>query len=227
MYRLSGIQNSLIQRLATAEIIRGFEFVLSTGDDRNIPVEFCLDIFIGTSSVLTALVEKQPSAKMMLSLKLAAMLTALKDTENEYTFDEFGEFLLYELIQYAKTAEEDGAPGWISGGSYFDRRELRRALHAISENAQTGDPEADPEEYAELEKNTLDAILHFPHMDRELDEDTLFPILFWDTDFMLFYRYDFNSLADFLWEDSIMGYSGGRVTKIPLNPKPDERKNIQ
>ena len=211
MYRLANMKSRLIQRLVTREIIRGMDALFGlVGEMDMIPVE-ALEGFIKYSEVLSRVKAEYPALPGALMLKLASMRKAMKDPDNEYTFDEFGEFLLYEMIQYAQSLP-DFEMDWEAEAGEEEEKELREIIADIlSDEDDLADDQRE-----DLIQQTVDAITRFPNLADELDGETAFRFLYWDTDFMFYYNVVFDVIADFFRQDNQMGFSGGEMQKYPI-----------
>ena len=211
MYRLANIRSQLIQRLVTREIIRGMDALFgSIGETDMMPVE-TLENFIKYSEVLTRVKAEYPGLPGGLMLKLASMRKAMKDPDNEYTFDEFGEFLLYEMIRYAQSLP-DFEMEWEAEASEDEEEELRE----IIEDVLSAEEDLTDDQREDITRQTVDAITRFPNLADELDGETAFRFLYWDTDFMFYYNVVFDVISDFFRQDSQMGFSGGEMQKYPI-----------
>lgn len=227
MYRLSGIKSPLVQRLVSNEIIRGFHSVFGADDTTYHFDDDSFDSFIMCSDVLYKVLNEKPELREMIALKLCIMLKAVRDCDYEYTFDEFGEFLLHEMIEYVD--DEDMEPYWEPGGTWFERNELRQLVKDIAEEIYSSEEweEVEPEDKEREIEDTIRAITCFPRLADELEGKTLFSFLFWDTDFALFNEMEFDEVVTFLREDTRCGFTGGKMTKVPLKeeePKDGEEK---
>ncbi|MCD7738437.1 MAG: hypothetical protein LUH58_05275 [Lachnospiraceae bacterium] len=225
MYCLPEMDSSIIQKLVSNELIRGFHHLFNTSDAVNVPNPDNVEMFIECSDTLYQISLEHPELVQGLTIKLGIMLKALKDAEYEYTFDEFGEFLLYEMIRNVD-ADVEGGLIWELGGTWFDRQELREELTQYYEDCYAVDEEPE-EKKREMIERTVVAVTCFPRLADELKGNTVMSFLFGDTDFMLFYDEKFDRVIDFMREDWDCGFSGGKMTKVPLKeeePKDGEEK---
>ena len=112
MYRLSSYQDSFLQKLISRGITEVLIDMYSEEDGltnervwSEEQVKFMLQD--------TPLAEKEDGAwYQYLMMKIQAMVQECRDTENEYTFDELGEYLLYKALKEIYLTEEDE---WLRG----------------------------------------------------------------------------------------------------------------
>ena len=120
MYRLSNIENDILQRVVSNEMAAGFLRTfgvtravehLDIGDFGKGIIKYLLNTYSGNDA-LHDLGEAQLSE---IAKKIEKMYDELLDPEYEYTYDEFGEYLLFIFIEHAKQNAYD-----VRESGYFD-----------------------------------------------------------------------------------------------------------
>ena len=120
MYRLSSIDDEVLQRVISNEIAAGFLRTfgvlkavkhLKIDDFEKGILKYLLDTYSGNDA-LHDLSDVQLSE---IGKKIERMYDELLDQEYEYTYDEFGEYLLYIFIEHARQNAFD-----VRESGYFD-----------------------------------------------------------------------------------------------------------
>ena len=120
MYRLSNIRNDILQRVISNEMAAGFLRTfgvtravehLDIGDFGKGIIKYLLNTYSGNDA-FHDLGEAQLSE---IGKKIEKMYDELLDPEYEYTYDEFGEYLLFIFIEHAKQNAYD-----VRESGYFD-----------------------------------------------------------------------------------------------------------
>ncbi len=103
MYRLAEYEYPTLRRLVTNELIGGFEKIFGGADDKDIydpeliKLRMEMVFLLSNNPSFKLFSEEQ---KLVVANKIIRMYEELKDPENEYTFDEFGEYILYLMKRY-------------------------------------------------------------------------------------------------------------------------------
>ena len=106
MYRLSEMENETLQRVVSDEMASGFlkTFGIKRATEHLEMNEFRLGVIrylLNTYSENPGLHDLDDTAITEIGRKIEKMYDEIMDPEYEYTFDEFGEYLLYIFIRHA------------------------------------------------------------------------------------------------------------------------------
>lgn len=226
MYRIV-LENDFIQKVVSKEMAAGFRIALGIKENEYEIEKEALAVFCKGNNALIQISKSEENLDF-LKLKLETMLKEIEDTENEFTFDCFGEYLLYVIMQhvadimgYGETSEEFS---WVSSVT----KEERSKVYSIIQENYLVDCEEDTEELEKDINILTERITNFPKMvDEANDEEPLFDILFWDRDFLLYEEADVETVNKFIGKNKgILGYieadenePGSGSLKKPLQKK--------
>lgn len=175
MYRLAGTKDLFMKRAISKEISLGLRFIFGMSrNDRSIDASVLEQILAQEEVFYSGDILKQ------IKRKLEYMLEEIEDPDYEYTFDCFGEYLLYLMLRYASECSEN----WTSTIPETDKRKIADVIHAEVEDC-----------FTESELKTLvDRITDFTKMIAEVEENDLgYDCLYWDRDFLM---YEHMNMAD-------------------------------
>jgi len=214
MYRLAEREYPTLRRLVTNELIGGFEKIFGGADDKDIydpeliKLRMEMVFLLSNNPSFKLFSEEQ---KLVVANKIIRMYEELKDPENEYTFDEFGEYILYLMIAYsynkgpyAKTSisKEDKKELQEYFGSYYD--EMLYEIPDMAEEISRQDFIRDRMRLASV----------FGYMDfSRYDNETSF--IFWDVDYLF---YDEPGQANVFFDEQISQQMG--FTTLSDNREP-------
>ena len=222
MYRLSSIDDRDTQKIVSKELAAGFRYVFNMKSDG---YEISEDDLIGCcvyNETLFPALKNKPFLEH-LKVKLTTMIKELNDTENEYTFDTFGEFLLYSVLErgaeMVETQMLEDETEWKSTVFETERTKLCNMLKNEYEDENLFSDE-------EI-KIIVDRMTYFPKMIDEVlheIEEPSFDVLFWDWDFALYEDMDMGTVNKFISQngeyfgfvDSEDNEPGSGSLKIPL-----------
>lgn len=204
MYRLSWTVDPVIQRVVSNELAAGFCYVFKDNEGydgpfeigQNPPPYMSLDEIFQYYSQNANLRSLDEETLRVIERKIEKMYAELKDPEYEYTFDEFGEYLLYLFMCVARDDYEDfdmerRPLSHIENEDleYIAERYRRIYRNIIEEIREDG--EEDPAEFLGSEEKFVSCRLInttiFPYMafcENEADND--FSCVYWDTDFTFY-----------------------------------------
>lgn len=187
MYRLA-FNDDFIQKVISKELAAGFRFAFGVSEkDYEIDKDE-LNIFCGCNKTLSG-VEDDEELFDTLKLKLETMLKEIEDTDNEYTFDCFGEYLLYSILQqtsgYIADIEDDCDFCWKCSATNEEKTQVYNIfLDCFTED---NEDEMSDEELRQMAKTLTDRVTCFPRMvDEPNNKEPMLDILFWDRDFLLY-----------------------------------------
>ena len=158
-----------MREIITEQFVQGFQMLFGCSDfEQRIEEQKILDFF-GTQVKKTNL--------KALKARLEQMYVALMDTKYEYTFDEFGEYLMDEIIQRVPKID------WPLCGTW----QMRQRLYAECMVIAKEDADELGEDPIEAGKNFYCAVMHLP----ELSYNGAYNwMLFWDGDFLCYRGWD-------------------------------------
>lgn len=180
MLRLAGFKSDAVREIITEQMIWGFREMFGIDSGGKPKEEKVKDFLRGAPHINTddgiAEINLQGITE-----RLENMYKNLTDKEQEYTFDEFGEFLMDECLLYF--GEQISEADWKECGTPEQRQDIYEMYLAYADDAA---PEEHNEEY-DAEKEAEDlcrAIFYLPDLAYGKDHGD---VLFWDGDF-LWYR---------------------------------------
>lgn len=189
MYRLA-FNDDLIQKVVSKELAAGFRFEFGISEKAYEVDKEELNIFCSSNEVLAG-VEDDKELFDNLKLKLETMLREIEDSENEYTFDCFGEFLLYSILQQTSGCIEDMEDdddydfSWKCSVTNEEKTQVYNIF--LEYFTEDNDEELSNEELQQMAKDMTDRVTYFPRMVDEPDnKEPMIDILFWDRDFLLY-----------------------------------------
>lgn len=193
MYRLA-FNHDFIQKIISKELAAGFRYAFGIDNNSYEVDEEGLTLFCRCYDVLSS-AEYNEELFSALKCKLETMLREIEDTENEYTFDCFGEYLLYAIMQafsirqqnleYFEARRPDLDFSWPC--SVTDQEKSQVYSIFVDYFKKTNDDEMTDEDIRYKAKTLTDRVTYFPKMaDEPNDEAPMFDILFWDRDFLLY-----------------------------------------
>lgn len=206
MYRLSNIEDKRLQQIITKEIMNGFDdtFQFSSKDADTIAAhieEFCETNLINIESKFQ---------HDLLIYKIIGMYQELADSNNQYTFDEMGEWLFAKILlsmlsryEFFLECSEDADDALFQDGDasiedFWETSLSEEDIEYVKSFADTyfaevlsevfDEDEINEEiesEYEESKQLFIDRATFFPLMAFEITEDVTPEFLFWDRDFLL------------------------------------------
>ena len=131
MYRLSEIEDEVLQRVISNEMATGFlkTFGIKRATEHIEMDEFRLGVIrylLNTYSENSGLHDLNDTTISEIGHKIEKMYDEILDPEYEYTFDEFGEYLLYIFIRHAYN-------NFYQAKEIVEYRRLKGPLHNISD----------------------------------------------------------------------------------------------
>jgi hypothetical protein len=207
MYRLSEIEDETLQRVVSNEMASGFlkTFGIKRATEHLEINEFrqgVIRYILNTYSENAGLHDLNDSVITEIGYKIEKMYDEILDPEYEYTFDEFGEYLLYIFIRHAynnfyqakesgyfdiddNTLENySGEPIFASSSlSIRDEIYLREMFGRFLDEDFADDPKMTGGDKDELVDDLIRAASIFAFMGYE-DSDESF--IFWDDDFLFY-----------------------------------------
>ena len=182
MYRLADHNDKTIQRIVSNEMARGMLRCLGIEKaTMKISIGKCetdrlLEVFeFHEDNTGCSIDLPQDVIKTVIARKLERMYEELLDTENEYTFDELGEYLIAIFIEFEEG--HTNRPG--SSASVWDEIYVRQYFEKELEDDE-GYLELTKSERESLEEAYCNCVLYFACMGID-DEDT--SLIFMDTDY--------------------------------------------
>ena len=209
MYRLSCVKNKVLQRVVSNEMAAGFlrtfgvkkaVWHLEIGEFEQGILKYLFNTYSDNAS-LHDLGKDQLSE---IGKKIERMYDELLDPENEYTYDEFGEYLLFIFIEHAKeNAYDVRESGYLdlddvteenysevpmfafSSMSIMDELYLRELFSGLYDDITEDDEdirnETDREEFIEemIKQGSMFSCMGFDDIEGE-------SFIFWDDDFLFF-----------------------------------------
>ncbi len=229
MYRLAEMEDEVLQIIVSNEMASGFlkTFGIKRATEHLEMDEFRLGVIrylLNTYSENDGLHDLNDTALAEIGHKVEKMYDEIMDPEYEYTFDEFGEYLLYIFIKHAynnfyqakesgyfdideKTLENySGEPIFASSSlNIRDELYLREMFSQFFDEDLADDPEMiQGEDKDELVDELVRAASIFAFMGYE-DSDESF--IFWDDDFLFYDEPGGSEL--FLGDRSNLGFVTG------------------
>lgn len=180
MLRLAGFKSDAVQKVITEQMIWGFQKVFGIDSGGKTEEEKVKDFLRGAPHINT----DDGIAEINLqgiTGRLENMYRNLTDKEREYTFDEFGEFLVDQCLLYF--GERISEADWKEYGTLEQHQDIYEMCLAYANDAA---PEEDNEGYdVKKEAESLcRAIFYLPDLAYDKGHGD---VLFWDGDF-LWYR---------------------------------------
>lgn len=214
MYRLAYYKDPVMQRVVSNEVARGFleclgicRAVEKIEIDENV-IEALWRIFKYHAENFGGSVKVTKDAmETMVAQKVARMYEELLDEDYEYTFDEFGEYIMTIFIEYA------GDNTFFTGNaaSIKDELYLRKYFEEEYEDvaAELGYEDIDKKTFVE---EHIRAVTNFACMGmEEFDFDS---VLFFDTDYLFI---DQESGGNLLLTAESMGFVSGVEDREPVS----------
>ena len=168
MYRLAYdddlIQNDFVQKIVSRELAAGFRFTFGISEKDYEIDEEQLDIFCSCAGGLSGVAANEELYDK-LKQKLETMLKEIEDLNYEYTFDCFGEYLLYSILNqsagYIADMETDFDFTWKCSVSDKEKSEVYSIFlkHFMITN---DDDELTNIEMQQMAKALTDRITYFP-----------------------------------------------------------------
>lgn len=157
------------------------------------------DLFRNDNDDFLTFVEVQDDMHAIVEKKVIKMVKELLDEENEYTFDTFGEYIIYQELCVFRDFENDFSEDqdeWTTKATAEDIPELFKEVSAIvmEANSESDDfYETLPKALSDISdtvRNILYARLYF---DTILNE-----YIMWDMDYLLYEEFDYDMAEKFL-----------------------------
>ena len=237
MYRLSEIEDEVLQRVISNEMATGFlkTFGIKRATEHIEMDEFRLGVIrylLNTYSENSGLHDLNDTTISEIGHKIEKMYDEILDPEYEYTFDEFGEYLLYIFIRHAynnfyqakesgyfdiddKTLENYSGEPLFASSSLDIRDEiyLREMFNRFFDEEQDDEPEIfegmDKDEQVD---DLIRAASIFAFMGFENSDESF---ILWDDDFLF---YDEPGGPELILDDkSILGFVTGNDECEPVS----------
>lgn len=175
MYRLAGTKDLFMERAVSKEISLGVRFIFGMSrNEKTIDDSVLEQIFVQEGVFYSRDMLQQ------IKRKVECMLEEIEDPDYEYTFDCFGEYLLYIMLRYASQCSDN----WESTISEAEKRKITDVIRAETEDCFTED------ELGVIVERVTD----FTKMISEVEENDLgYDCLYWDRDFLM---YEHMNMAD-------------------------------
>ena len=213
MYRLAEMKCSVIQRVVSNELATGIlnVFNIDTAvaklkiDDEGIDI---LKTIFNSYSNNTSFRDLSKDTLRIIADKVEKMYEELLDMEYEYTYDEFGEYLLHLFMLYLG-ADEDSIDDnylcsqWKTSSIYINDELYIRDFFKEHYEMMTKDfpemiDEISEKEYVDMRLRNVSV---FPYMGfTEYDDESC---VFWDIDYMF---YDNAGEANYFFTNTDMGF---------------------
>lgn len=157
------------------------------------------DLFRNDDDDFLTFVEVQDDMHAIVEKKVIKMVKELLDEENEYTFDTFGEYIIYQELCVFRDFENDFSEDqdeWTTKATAEDIQELFKEVSSIvmESNSESDDfYETLPKALSDISdtvRNILYARLYF---DTILNE-----YIMWDMDYLLYEDFDYDMAEKFL-----------------------------
>lgn len=157
------------------------------------------DLFRNDNDDFLTFAEVQDDMHAIVEKKVIKMVKELLDEENEYTFDTFGEYIIYQELCVFRDFENDFSEDqdeWTTKATAEDIPELFKEVSTIAmeTNSECDDfYETLPKTLSDISdtvRNTLYARLYF---DTILNE-----YIMWDMDYLLYEEFDYDMAEKFL-----------------------------
>lgn len=179
MQRLAGFKSDAVREIITEQMIWGFREMFGINSGGKTEEEKVKDFLRGAPHINTDNGVSELSLQGITG-RLENMYKNLTDREQEYTFDEFGEFLMDECLLYF--GERINESDWKECGTPEQRQDIYAMCLAYADDEA---PKEDDEYDAKKEAESLcRAIYYIPDLAYDKDHEDM---LFWDGDF-LWYR---------------------------------------
>ncbi|MCB7319908.1 hypothetical protein [Lacrimispora sp. 210928-DFI.3.58] len=176
MLRLAGFKSDAVQEVITEQMIWGFREMFGINSGGKPEEEKVKDFLRGALHINTDDGISELSLQGITG-RLENMYKNLTDREQEYTFDEFGEFLMDECLLYF--GERINESDWKECGTPEQRQDIYEMCLAYADDA---DPEEDDGYDAAKEAEDLcRAIFYLPELAYGKGHED---VLFWDGDFL-------------------------------------------
>ncbi len=206
MYRSSYFKDVKMQEIISKEMLNGFNKVFGFHTKRPDIIQMMFDEFCYYQDITFS---NQLEADLLLN-KIMGLYAEIADTEYRYTFDEHGEWLLYQILLKANETVEEGFSMWEDMEEKEDRDSVyedfwesslsdeekayvekqadacvKREMAEIFYEMAIVDPEEEARLISQYRTNLINRICYFPKMLEEVTEDVIPKFLFWDHDFAL------------------------------------------
>ena len=199
MYRLANFKDATLQRIVSNEMAAGFIRALELNTSLPIPIEYIDPAVVRNIFNLYShnkgLHNLGEEALAAIILKIKKMYIEILDTSNEYTFDEFGEYILYLFIYkvYSEFLESDDyCDDWTLSAPSVEDYEY---MHSFFKKWYDNDVLEDDTDLLDDENSFI-----YEHIARVsefacMSECTdYFSAIFWDEDFKLYDSIDTSSI---------------------------------
>ncbi len=213
MYRLAEMECPVIQRVVSNELATGILNVFNIDkavakleiDDEGLDTLKTIFDFYSNN---TSFHELGTDTLRIIAEKVEKMYEELLDTEYEYTYDEFGEYLLYLFMLYLGDDEDSIYDNYLCSqykrssiyinDEIFIRDYYKDYYEMITKESPEMLEEISEKEYVEMHLKNVSV---FPYMGfTEYDDESC---IFWDVDYLL---YDDAGKASILLTDIGMGF---------------------
>ena len=180
MYRLAGTKDLFMERAVSKEISLGVRFIFGMSrNEKTIDDSVLEQIFVQEGVFYSRDMLQQ------IKRKVECMLEEIEDPDYEYTFDCFGEYLLYIMLRYASQCSDN----WESTISEAEKRKITDVIRAETEDCFTED------ELGVIVERVTD----FTKMISEVEVDDLgYDCLYWDRDFLMYEYMSMDEVSNFI-----------------------------
>lgn len=179
MLRLAGFKSDAVQEVITEQLIWGFREVFGIDSEGKPKEENVKDFLRGAPHINTDDGISELSLQGITG-RLENMYKNLTDKEQEYTFDEFGEFLMDECLLYF--GEQISEADWKECGIPEQRQDIYEMCLTYAYDATL--EENDGYDATKEAESLCRAIYYLPDLAYDKGHED---VLFWDGDF-LWYR---------------------------------------